>query len=109
MRCAVAEFEKEYGDMAVERLDGEEAPYERMEEAVQSLPFLAARKLVVLRAPGANKEFTEKFAAFVEAVSDTNDVIIVEPKLDKRLTYYNNGLQRRLTDVHGELVRGILA
>lgn len=88
LRCAVAEFEKEYGDMAVERLDGEEAPYERMEEAVQSLPFLAARKLVVLRAPGANKEFTEKFAAFMEAVSDTNDVIIVEPKLDKRLTYY---------------------
>ena len=74
--------------MAVERLDGEEASYERMVEAVQSLPFLAARKLVVLRAPGANKEFTEKFAAFVEAVSDTNDVIIVEPKLDKRLTYY---------------------
>jgi DNA polymerase-3 subunit delta len=88
LRRAVAAFEKEHGDMAVERLDGEEASYERMVEAVQSLPFLAARKLVVLRAPGANKEFTEKFAAFVEAVSDTNDVIIVEPKLDKRLTYY---------------------
>lgn len=88
LRWAVAVFEKEHGDMAVERLDGEEASYERMEEAVQSLPFLAVRKLVVLRAPGANKEFTEKFAAFVEAVSDTNDVIIVEPKLDKRLTYY---------------------
>jgi DNA polymerase III delta subunit len=88
LRRAVAAFEKEYGDMAVERLDGEEASYERMVEAVQSLPFLVVRKLVVLRAPGANKEFTEKFAAFVEAVSDTNDVIIVEPKLDKRLTYY---------------------
>ena len=88
LRRAVAAFEKEHGDMAVERLDGEEASYERMVEAVQSLPFLAARKLVVLRAPGANKEFTEKFAAFVEAVSDTNDAIIVEPKLDKRLTYY---------------------
>jgi DNA polymerase III delta subunit len=88
LRRVVAEFEKEYGDMAVERLDGEEASYERMVEAVQSLPFLVVRKLVVLRAPGANKEFTEKFAAFVEAVSDTNDVIIVEPKLDKRLTYY---------------------
>jgi DNA polymerase-3 subunit delta len=88
LRWAVAAFEKEHGDMAVERLDGEEASYERMVEAVQSLPFLAARKLVVLRGPGANKEYTEKFAAFVEAVSDTNDVIIVEPKLDKRLTYY---------------------
>ncbi len=27
----------------------------------------------------------------------------------KRLTYYHNGLQRRLTDVHGEVIREILA
>jgi hypothetical protein len=27
----------------------------------------------------------------------------------KRLTYYHNGIQRRLTDVHGEVVRGLLA
>jgi hypothetical protein len=27
----------------------------------------------------------------------------------KRLTYYHNGIQRRLTDVHGEVIRDILA
>jgi hypothetical protein len=27
----------------------------------------------------------------------------------KRLTYYHNGIQRRLTDVHGEVIHGILA
>ncbi len=95
-RRAVAGFEKEYGDMAVERLDGEEATYERMAEAAQSLPFLATRKLVVLRAPGANKEFAEKFEAFITGVSETNDVIIVEPKLDKRLSYYKQ--LKKLTD-----------
>ena len=26
-----------------------------------------------------------------------------------RLTFYHNGIQRRLTNVHGKLVRGILA
>ena len=26
-----------------------------------------------------------------------------------RLTYYHNGIQRRLTDVHGEVVQGLLA
>jgi hypothetical protein len=26
-----------------------------------------------------------------------------------RLTYYHNGLQRRLTDVHGDVVEGILS
>lgn len=88
LRRAVAAIEKEYGDMAIERLDGEEASYGRMVEAVQSLPFLASRRLVILRAPGANKEFTEKFEDFLGQVADTNDVIIVEPKLDKRLSYY---------------------
>ena len=27
----------------------------------------------------------------------------------KRLTFYNNGIERRLTDVHGEVIRPILA
>ncbi len=85
---AVTAFEAEHGDMAVERLDGEETSYDRMVEVAQSLPFLAVRKLVVLRTPGANKEFAEKFETFAQSVSDTNDIIIIEPKLDKRLSYY---------------------
>ena len=27
----------------------------------------------------------------------------------KKLTFYHNGIQRRLTDVHGHVVRGVLA
>jgi DNA polymerase-3 subunit delta len=81
-------FVDEHGDMALERLDGEEASYERMHESVQSLPFLAPRKLVVLRSPSANKEFTEHFEQFLGDVAETNDVVLVEPKLDKRLSYY---------------------
>jgi len=88
LRALVDEFVTKYGDIALERLDGEEASYERMHEAVQSLPFLAPRKLVTLRSPGANKEFTEKFEQFINDVAETNDVIIIEPKLDKRLSYY---------------------
>ncbi len=96
LRRIVAVHEKEHGDMAVERLDGEEASYERMLEAVQSLPFLASRKLVVLRTPGANKEFSEKFEDFMVTVSNTNDVLILEPKLDRRLSYYKQ--LKKLTD-----------
>jgi DNA polymerase-3 subunit delta len=88
LRDYVDTFVAEHTDMGLERLDGEEASYERMVEAVQGLPFLASKKLVVLRAPGKNKDFTEQFEAFIEAIAETNDVLIVEPKLDKRLTYY---------------------
>lgn len=90
LREYMQRFVTEHGDMALERLDGEEATYARMHEAVQSLPFLSARKLVVLRSPGANKEFTEKFEQLADDIPETTDVLIVEPKLDKRLSYYKH-------------------
>ena len=80
-------FLAEHGDMALERLDGEEVSYDRMREAIESLPFLASKKLVVLRSPSSNKEFIEKAAALLDNLADTTDVIIVEPKLDKRTAY----------------------
>jgi DNA polymerase-3 subunit delta len=77
-----------YGDMALERLDGETASFERLQESLQSPPFLTERKMVVLRTPGANKRFAEQAGVLLETLPDTTDVIIVEPKLDKRGSYY---------------------
>lgn len=74
--------------MGLERLDGEDASFERMQEAMQSLPFLADRKMVVLQSPGANKEFTEHVDRLLADLPDTTHLIIVEGKLDKRGTYY---------------------
>jgi len=96
LRQIVDAFVAEHGDMALERLDGEEVSYERIHEAAQSLPFLVPRKLVVLRSPGTNKEFAEKFEQFVGDIAETNDLVIVEPKLDKRLSYYKQ--LKKLTD-----------
>ncbi len=81
-------FVVQYGDMAVERLDAEEVSYERIQEAVASMPFLVERKLVVLRQPSHNKEFVEGFEAWITTVPDETDVLIVEPKLDRRSVYF---------------------
>jgi DNA polymerase III delta subunit len=83
-----AAFVLEHGDMAVERYDGEEATPERMRESVQSMPFLSARKLVILREPSKQKVFAEAITDVLPQVADTTDLIIYEPKLDKRLAYY---------------------
>ncbi len=88
LRQIVNGFVAEYTDMGLERLDGEEASFDRMHEAVQSLPFLATRKLVVLRSPSSNKDFVDKFDTFLQDVADSNDVVLIEPRLDKRLVYY---------------------
>ncbi len=84
----VKDFVSKQGDMALEKLDGEEVEFERITEALQSLPFLASQKLVVLHTPGANKKFTEEFEKLLPTISETTDVIMVEPKLDKRTQYY---------------------
>lgn len=84
----ITPFLAEHGNMAVERLDGESASFERLQEALQSVPFLASRKMVVLRAPSANKEFAEKAERLITELPDTTDLVIVEPKLDKRGAYY---------------------
>lgn len=93
-----ADFLAEHGDMGLERLDGEEVDYTRIREAAQSLPFLASKKLIILRTPSANKEFVEGFEQFLGDIAETNDIVLVEPKLDKRLAYYKQ-LQKR-TEFH---------
>lgn len=82
------QFLNTYGDMALEKIDGEEANFERIAEAVQSLPFLANKKMVILRSPSANKKFIEQAAALLGEVPQNTELVIVEPKLDKRLSYY---------------------
>jgi DNA polymerase III delta subunit len=82
------DFVAEHTDMAVERFDGEEADAARMRESVSALPFLTARKLVVLYEPGKQKSFAENIEAILAGVAESTDLIIVEPKLDKRLSYY---------------------
>lgn len=88
LKTIVDRFVAEHGELALERLDGEEADLGRIREAVTSLPFLASKKMVVLRRPGTNKQFMEAAEALLKEVPETTDVIIVEPKLDKRLGYY---------------------
>lgn len=84
----VAAFVVEQGDMALERLDGSEVEFDRLREALQSLPFLAPRKMVVIRQGSANKQFAERAPELLTELPETTDVILVEPKLDKRSGYY---------------------
>ncbi len=114
LKRLVDAFVAEHTDMGLERLDGEEASYDRMREALESLPFLASKKLVVLAKPSANKEFVEKAVNLLTDIPEAIDVLIVEPKPDKRTAYYKflkktaelrefteldeNGLARWLTE-----------
>lgn len=59
---------------------------------------------------GATDEFGFKAVEDVATVHDFHATILHLLGLDhEALTFYHNGIQRRLTDVHGKVIRGILA
>lgn len=58
---------------------------------------------------GATDEFGYKAVEDVVTVYDFHATILHLLGLDhERLTYYHNGIQRRLTDVHGDVIKAVL-
>lgn len=96
VRQIVAAFIREHGDLALEKLDGAEVSYEQILGAVESLPFLASKKMVVVYDMSLNKEAAEKLEQLIGGAGDTTDLIIVEAKPDKRGVYYKQ--LKKLTD-----------
>jgi hypothetical protein len=59
---------------------------------------------------GATDEFGHKAVEHVATIHDLHATILHLLGLDHtRLTFYNNGIERRLTDVHGHVIDPILA
>jgi DNA polymerase-3 subunit delta len=120
---AVAAFVSQYGDMAVERYDGEDLTAGQLESALQALPFLSEKRLVVLKNVSKQKDVAEKLQALLPDVPETTDVVIIESAPDKRTAFYKfllkqktveryealdaSQLQRWLVDEAGELQAGI--
>lgn len=103
MRRTVDPFIAEHGDLAVERIDANEASYDDIRAAVESLPFLVSKKLVIVNNLSQNKEAAEKFDELKELASDTTDLFIVEAKLDKRGAYYKKLKKQKEFTEYAEL------
>lgn len=84
----IQKFTAEHGDLSLQRIDGEVAELPQIQESLMALPFLTSKKMVLMRAPGSNKLFVERVEILLAQIPDTTDVIIVEPKIDKRSAYY---------------------
>ncbi|MGH7157175.1 MAG: DNA polymerase III subunit delta [Candidatus Saccharimonadales bacterium] len=84
----VSEFIKKHGELALERIDAEEADSQAILDTAQSLPFLASRKMVVVRNIGANKTASGQIEQIIGSAGDTTDLIFYEPSPDKRTAYF---------------------
>lgn len=86
----VGGFIKEHSSLALEKIDATEVEYNIIIGAVESLPFLADKKMVVLYDLSLNKHAAENLEKLIELSGETTDLIIVETKLDKRSSYYKS-------------------
>lgn len=84
----VAAFIKTHNDINLERYDGQEVDLNQLISSVSSVPFLDTRRMVVLRGGAMNKTLNERAESVVAVVNSSTDLIILEPKLDKRSSYY---------------------
>jgi DNA polymerase-3 subunit delta len=84
----IGEFVAEQGELALERAEAESMDLQAILDAVQSLPFLAARKMVVIRDLAANKTAAEAIEQIISSTEKTTDLIIYEPAPDKRTSYF---------------------
>jgi DNA polymerase-3 subunit delta len=81
-------FVKEHGELALEKIDAEDAEPQAILDAVQSLPFLTNRKMVVVRGGGLNKAISGQIEQIIDSAGNTTDLIFYEPSADKRTSYF---------------------
>lgn len=81
-------FVAENGELALERMDGEETDAQAISDSISSMPFLSKRKMLVVKNLGANKQAVDQIEQIISSVGDTTDLIIYEPTPDKRTVYF---------------------
>lgn len=83
-----ADFLSTNDEFSLEVIDASEADMGRVIDSVASVPFLSDRRMVVLTSISVAKSLADDIDKIINATSDTTDLIIDEPKFDKRLSLY---------------------
>ncbi len=80
----IDDFTEKYGD-SIERFDGAElTSSDSILDAVRSVSFLDPRKMVIVRDFAQNKDILDKIESVVEQTAETTNLVLIDPKLDKR-------------------------
>lgn len=82
------EFVKVHTTIGLEQYDGAELDAQQLPSIVQALPFLASKRMVIIKNPTAQKVVQEMLEQLLSTVPETTELILVEPKPDKRTSFY---------------------
>lgn len=80
-------FIKEHGQMAVDTLSVDSLSVNDCIDAVTTVPFLSAKRCVVLKYVSQNKDLADNFSKIIQRSASSTEIVVVESSLDSRLTY----------------------
>lgn len=84
----ISKFVSKYGELALEKFDGDEDVGGAIVEAISNLPFLAQKKMVVVRDGSANPKLAEQVEQVISSVPEWCELILYEPGIDRRSAYF---------------------
>lgn len=87
-RRIIDAFLKEHDAFGLEQIDAVDAEPERFRDALLQLPFLVARKLVIINDSFVSKPAQEKLLDLYEQIPGEIDLVLVDTKPDKRTKLY---------------------
>lgn len=98
LAARVHAFAQQHGELAIERLDGEDVDFAEVKRTLSETSLFAPERLIVLTNPGAHKQFQENAKELLADIPETTQVIVVETKPDKRTSYYKFLKKQELVD-----------
>jgi DNA polymerase III subunit delta len=108
LRTRVSQFLAAEGEFGLERIDAESVEPNALSAAVLQLPFLASKKLVVVKSIFANKLASDKLVEVFASIPKEVEVLLVDPKADKRTKLYKLLAKDKSIVEHANIPRAAL-
>ena len=81
-------FIEEFGDSAINELDGEVVQFDQVQQHVMSQGLFSQNSLVVLRDVSSNKHLQEQLIDLLDGVPSDTHLVIYDTNLDRRTTFF---------------------
>lgn len=81
-------IQKSDGDLNLELIDMSDKNAGHLLDALAVMPLLATSRFIIVRGLGENRKAAERIDEILQAVSSSTVLLIEEPRVDKRSSYY---------------------
>jgi DNA polymerase III delta subunit len=86
----VEDFQKQNGNFSIERVDSKKIDFDGLMSNLQSVSLLSPSRMFILDRPGTYETWAEELEDLIETIPSSTTVVVLEPKIDKRLKYFKD-------------------